>query len=398
MTLLFALLILGSALQAGLSAFLLLEVWASVKARLPPVAGHSEVAHCSHPTTAILMPAHNEAAGIARGVRSALAELGPADRLLVIADNCSDNTAAVARELGAEVVERSDAQRRGKGFALDFGLRQLGDHPPAVVLVVDADCELAPGSLAVLARRAVDSGRPQQALDLMLQPEGVTALRARVSEFAWRVKNQVRPLGAKRIGLPCQLMGTGMAFPWSSLEEISLATASIVEDMQLGVELALRGTPVAFCPEARVTSEFPVAGEDASAQRRRWEHGHLGIITQTVPSMLIAALRRSDYRLLGLCLDLAVPPLAFFAMAQLLWFVLVLAIALIAGVWAPALLSAASIALLTLALLAAWQRWGRDLIAAGELLRLPVYMIAKIPMYLAFWTGRQTAWVRARRD
>jgi cellulose synthase/poly-beta-1,6-N-acetylglucosamine synthase-like glycosyltransferase len=396
MTLLWALLILGSVVQALLCAFLLVQVRSALRARVssdPAAAPHE-----AHPRVAILMPAHNEASGIARGVSSALKELGPEDRLLVIADNCSDDTAQIARDLGSDVIERHDDSRRGKGYALDYGLSHLAGDAPEVVMVVDADCELAAGSLATLARRCADSGRPQQALDLMLQPEGVTALGARVSEFAWRVKNQVRPLGSRELGLPCQLMGTGMAFPWSCLQQVSLATASIVEDMKLGVELALRGKPVAFCPEARVTSEFPIAGKDASAQRKRWEHGHLGIITEAVPSMLGEALRRRDGVLLGLCIDLAVPPLAFFALGQGLWFLLLVLFAAFTGLWSPALVSGLSLAMFSTALLLAWHRWGRDLISAAELLRLPVYVLMKIPMYIAFWTGRQTAWVRARRD
>jgi cellulose synthase/poly-beta-1,6-N-acetylglucosamine synthase-like glycosyltransferase len=393
--LLWALLLAGSALQLLLSGFLLTQVLASWRSRvrLPAVNGHE-----SHPRVAILMPAHNEAMGIATGVKAALAELGADDRLIVIADNCTDETATIARELGAEVIERCDTSRRGKGFALDFGLRQLATDPPDVLLVVDADCVLSPGSLAELAQRCSDSGKPQQALDLMEQPEEVTDLKARVSEFAWRVKNQVRPLGSRRLGLPCQLMGTGMAFPWTCLERVSLATSSIVEDMKLGVELALQGNPVQFCPEARVTSKFPLAGEDASAQRRRWEHGHLGIIIEAVPSMLREALRRRDLTILGLSIDLAIPPLALFVLSQGLWFLIMALYAALADAWAPLAVSALSLSCFGLALIGAWHRWARDLVSPGELLRLPLYALVKIPMYIAFWTRRQKAWVRARRD
>ncbi len=201
-----------------------------------------------------------------------------------------------------------------------------------------------------------------------------------------------------RLGLPCQLMGTGMAFPWACLDNVSLATSSIVEDMKLGVELALQGTPVQFCPDAHVTSEFPSGDEDAGAQRQRWEHGHLGIITEAVPSMLREGLRRGDMTILGLTLDLAVPPLAFFVLGQGFWLLLMLAFAALGGASGPLTLSMLALACVAVALIGAWYRWARDLITAAELVRLPAYALLKIPMYIAFWTRRQTAWVRARRD
>jgi cellulose synthase/poly-beta-1,6-N-acetylglucosamine synthase-like glycosyltransferase len=168
------------------------------------------------------------------------AQLGPEDRVLVVADNCSDATAEIAAANGAEVVVRNDAERRGKGYALDFGVRHLERSPPEVVVVVDADCELHPGSVDRLARSCAETKRPAQALDLMRAPAGA-GLKVRIAEFAWVVKNQVRPLGCRRLGLPCQLMGTGMAFPWDVLREAPLASGHIVEDLRLGSTSRRRG-------------------------------------------------------------------------------------------------------------------------------------------------------------
>ena len=145
-------------------------------------------------------------------------------------------------EHGAEVVERHDPDRRGKGYALDHGVRHLAAAPPAVVIVVDADCAVAPGSVDLLASECMRRRRPVQALYLMRAPPGA-GLKQRMAEFAWAVRNQVRPLGWQRLGGPCQLMGTGMAFPWATLATASLASASIVEDMQLGLDLAASGSP-----------------------------------------------------------------------------------------------------------------------------------------------------------
>lgn len=78
----------------------------------------------------------------------------------MVADNCTDDTARLASAAGAEVIERHDALLRGKGYALDFGVRHLAQQPPDVVIVVDADCQVAEGqSTAWPAATAKSHGR-----------------------------------------------------------------------------------------------------------------------------------------------------------------------------------------------------------------------------------------------
>jgi cellulose synthase/poly-beta-1,6-N-acetylglucosamine synthase-like glycosyltransferase len=348
---------------------------------------------------AVLIPAHDEALGIGHTLRSVQAQLRAGDRLLVVADNCSDNTAEVARAAGAEVVERSDSHRRGKGYALDHGVRQLAAHAPAMVLVVDADCLLDAGALQTLAQLCQASGRPVQALYEMA-PAPDAGLRARVSAFAWRVRNRVRPRGWWVVGAPCQLMGTGMMFPWPLLSAAPLASGHIAEDVELGVGLALRGHPPLFAPQARVSSTFPTSDGAATAQRRRWEHGNLALMLVHGPRLLVAGLRRSDARLVALAADLMVPPLALLVQMQT-------ALALLAALtWAmfgasawPWAVSAAALSALTLAILAAWRLAGRDTVTLSELLlTAPAYALRKLPMYLAFLVRRQSTWVRAKRE
>jgi glycosyltransferase involved in cell wall biosynthesis len=347
---------------------------------------------------AVLIPAHNEAAGIEATLRCLQAQLHPCDRLLVVADNCSDDTAAVARRAGAEVVERSHATLRGKGYALDSGVRHLATRAPAIVLVVDADCLLDPGALDLLAAACVASGRPVQALYEMNAPVGA-GLRARVSAFAWRVRNRVRPLGWWRVGAPCQLMGTGMAFPWALLSNAPLASDNIVEDVQLGVDLARRGAAPLFVPQARVTSEFPAADDAAAAQRRRWEHGNLSVMLRHGPRLFAAAIARADFGLAAMAADLMVPPLALLVQLQL-GLLVVGAIAWALGAATlPLAISASTLLLLALAILMAWHQAGRDVIGWSELLlTAPAYALRKLPMYLAFLWKRQSTWVRAKRE
>jgi cellulose synthase/poly-beta-1,6-N-acetylglucosamine synthase-like glycosyltransferase len=347
---------------------------------------------------AVLIPAHNEALGIATTVRNVRAQLRCGDRVLVVADNCSDATAAVARDAGAEVIERTHATERGKGYALDFGTRHLALCPPAMVLIVDADCMLDPGSVEFLADACRRSERPAQALDEMEAPAGA-GLRARVSAFAWRVRNRVRPLGWRRVGVPCQIMGTGVAFPWPLLRDAPLASGYIVEDVKLGVDLALAGHPPVFEPRARVSSAFPVSESAASAQRRRWEHGNMAVMLRHGPRLLWAAVRRGDARLAAMAADLMVPPLALLTQLQVALLMLAaLGAPLGAGVLALGI-AGASLAALTLTILRAWHIAGQDVIGWSELvLTAPAYGLRKLPMYIAFLWKRESSWVRAKRE
>jgi glycosyltransferase involved in cell wall biosynthesis len=342
------------------------------------------------------MPAHDEASVIALSLSSIAPQLGRGDRLLVVADNCSDDTARIASECGAEVAIRHDPELRGKGYALDFGLRRLYLDPPDVVIMIDADCEVREGALEALARLCVVSSRPVQALYLMEGGKG--GGKAKLAEFAWLLKNYVRPLGLARLGLPCQLMGTGMAFPWTLVPQMNLAHAGIVEDMQLGIDLALVGYPPLFCPEAVVTSAFPWDQAAVASQRARWEHGHLGMILSGLPRLLAAGVVKRDVQLLGLALDLAVPPFALLALAAFLSFAGGLMAGWLDGAEALLFASALPLFLMTVAVVWAWFRWGRQLFPFSALCRIPWYVATKIPLYLRFLVKRQAGWVKTGRN
>lgn len=366
----------------------------SIAALLPARQGRLAL---SRPRAAVLIPAHNEEAGIPRTLNLLRPQLQAGDRILVVADNCTDQTAGVARAHGARVVERTDPDHRGKGYALDYGLRSLDSDPPEVVVIVDADCALMPGALDCLVRSAAASGRPMQA-EYLLEVPPAAGIKAPLSAFAFLVKNLVRPRGLDRLGLPCLLTGTGMAFPWSVLRhEANLASGNIVEDMQMGLDLAIAGWPPAFCSGARVLSELPTNDKAAFTQRTRWEHGHLQTLLSNVPRLVSAALWQRRLDLLGLALELAVPPLSMLVLVSAAALgMLTLAALLGASPWPALALGGVGIAF-ALALLAAWARFGRGLVPLATLLSAPLYIVWKVPMYLAFLGKREKAWVRTER-
>lgn len=349
------------------------------------------------PAVAVLVPAHNEEAVIGETLATLARELRPQDRLLVVADNCTDRTASLAREAGAGVVERQHDTLRGKGYALDFGVQHLAQRAPGVLVIVDADCQVSAGAIQRVATLAHQTGRPVQALYLMLPPDAAS-FKQRVAAWAWRLKNWARPRGWKRLGLPCQLMGTGMAFPWPMVQSMDLANGHLVEDMKLGAELALAGTPPLLCEDALVTSTFPTGEAAQQSQRKRWEHGHLSVLMGLAPSLLWRAVKARDVLALGLALDLLVPPVALLG-ALLLSFGLVSWMhAFAGGAGKPLLAMIFLTSVFTLAVWRAWRGWGRDLIRGSEWLHLPIYVLAKLPVYASFLSRRQKEWVRTDRD
>ena len=350
------------------------------------------------PRVGVLVPAHDEVTGIARTLESILPQLLTGDRLLVVADNCTDATAAVARATGAEAIERTDPARRGKGYALDFGVRHFEADPPEVVLVIDADCRLHAGSLDRLARLCGRVSRPVQALDIMVAPPGAP-LKTRIAAFAWVVKNHARPLGTHRLGLPCQLMGTGMALPWALIRNAPLATGHLVEDMRLGLDLAAAGAAPLFCPEAQVSSTFPIDEAGIADQRARWEGGHLSVILGEAPRALWHALRQRRFAVVAMVLDLSVPPLTMLAMllcAQVL--VDAFATAVLGAHAGPFAIALASLALFVAAVMLAWGAFGRSVVSATDLAGVLRYAGAKLPLYARLLMRRKVGWTRARRD
>jgi cellulose synthase/poly-beta-1,6-N-acetylglucosamine synthase-like glycosyltransferase len=347
---------------------------------------------------AVLVPAHNESVNVIPTIECLKRQLGPVDRLLVIADNCTDDTAALARAAGAEVVERQDAHLRGKGYALAFGVDHLRNDPPEVVLVVDADCVVSDGAVSCIAQHCQATGKPVQMLNLMSNGEGAS-LKLRVLEFAMLMKNLVRPLGTFHLGRACHLMGTGMALPWALMSTAKLATGHITEDMKLGVDLAVAGYAPQFLPQVRVSSAFPQDTGVAKVQKSRWEHGHLATLTEELPGLLAAAFKSGKLALIVMAFDLLIPPVAlYFLLLAVAEFLVVLA-AVLWPVWLPAaVVFSLSVLGFCFAIGLTWWGFGRHLLSARELMTTPLYALWKLPVYLAYFLKKRSGWVRTKRE
>jgi hypothetical protein len=376
----------------------ILVLLAEALAALLPASDDADAPLAAPPRVAVLIPAHDEAAQIEATVRALARQLPTGGRLVVIADNCSDETAALAAAAGATVVERRNPDQIGKGFAISFGLRSLDVDPPDVVILVDADCRVSDGGLSAIATLAARTGRPVQAEYLLEAPPGGGAMAA-VSALAILVRNRVRPRGLRRMGFPCHLTGSGMAFPWRVLREAPETGSNLVEDLVMGIELAILGTPARLCPAVQIGSELPPGAAAGLKQRRRWEHGQLHTLTHYVPRLLGAGFTRRRMDLVALGLDLAVPPLALLVTAQgsLLAVTIVTALVGISST-GPACLAATGMAGLTAAVGLAWVGFGRRILPLRQFLFIPLYLLWKIPLYVGLaLRGKQKRWERTER-
>lgn len=263
----------------------------------------------------VLIPAHDEQAGISATLASLASSSYPSDnvRIVVIADNCSDRTADRARDAGAEVWERNVSAKRGKGFALIWALERLqadrGDFDAVVVL--DADCLVSSNMLSAMDARMREGARAVQVRYLVGNPSASHASALRYAAFA--LMDTVRPMGKERLGLSCGLFGTGMGFTADLLERAPWTATGLVEDFEYHMRLVDAGERAEFASEAWISSAMPVSFGQSSDQQARWEQGKLQLIRRWSPRLLGAGLARGDVVRVHAALEHLVPPQSLIA-------------------------------------------------------------------------------------
>ncbi|HEY1101562.1 MAG TPA: glycosyltransferase family 2 protein, partial [Myxococcota bacterium] len=190
----------------------------------------------------IVVPAHNEEAGIGSTVDSLLAIDWPRDRfeVVVVADNCVDTTADVARAAGARVLERQNKELRGKGYALELAFDTiLAEAVVDAVVVVDADTIVSPNLLAAYATR-IEQGA------LAMQAEyGVrnvhASWRTELMALALAMFHALRNNARERLSLSAGLRGNGMCFTRECLQRFPHKAYGLVEDVEHGLALGRGG-------------------------------------------------------------------------------------------------------------------------------------------------------------
>jgi cellulose synthase/poly-beta-1,6-N-acetylglucosamine synthase-like glycosyltransferase len=348
-------------------------------------------------SVAVIVPAHNEGPSLRPTLLDLGSQLGPDDRLIVVADNCSDETAAIAHAAGAEVAIRTDPTRVGKGYALAHGLGHVRDDPPSFVLFVDADCRVQADMVDRLKLACIEARNPVQACFLMVAA-AQSPVDHTLAEFFWIIRNWVRPLGLSGLGLPVQLMGTGMIFPWHVIQGVPLANGNLVEDLKLGLDLAALGHAPRFYPFVVGTSEFPLTKKATDSQRQRWIQGHVGMILQA-PRLIFQAVLTRNWDLLVLVLDMAIPPLSMLAPLVFAMLFAGVFLYLLLGISAPVVVALVNFLLLSSGLLLAWLKFGREVISLRDFVTLVPSVFKKLSFYFRTYFGKRIiAWVRTDRS
>lgn len=338
---------------------------------------------------AVIVPAHNEELSIGSCVASLCASAVPGTRIYVIAHNCTDATAKVAHDAGAEVLVCNDPAAKGKGHVLLYGFEYATRNGAEAVLVVDADStvsiNLIPSVLSAFSEGA-------EAVQCRYEMGGATGkIKTELSSLAVRGFNFIRPLGRERLGLSAGILGNGFAVATTILREVPYQALSVVEDLEYHLHLVLAGRRVRFVSDAVVSSELAVSKAGETVQHSRWEGGRLRVARAWLLPLFKEALRGRKAALEPM-LDLAGLPIAFAVMALLLAFALPVE-------WTR-LYAALAMVVIFAHVLAAVFSGPRPFRTLGLLFMAPVYLLWKlrlVPSVLRASSAR-AAWVRTNRE
>jgi len=376
----------------ALAAYLLLFVLLSARPRPPVPSAITK-------RFRLLVPAHDEEQGIAATVQSLLDIDYPkaAFSVTVIADNCSDATAARARESGAEVLERQDDKLRGKGYALLYAFERLPEELDAVV-VIDADTLVSPNILHRFSDELAAGAHAVQADYRVRNPH--QSWRTRLIAVAFGAFHVVRGRGRERLRLSAGLRGNGMCFSTEILRRVAHDAFSIVEDVEYGIRLGEAGCRVHYAEQAHVYGEMVSSATAARSQRTRWEGGRKALRKAHAVRLVKRGLGTGNRVLFDLGLDLLVPPLSQIALASACGFVVTLAAALTWGGAFGLLLAPWSFAVASLALyvLRGWSLSGTGWRGLCDLVLAPGYIVWKATLRRKQSARPDAPWIRTTRE
>ena len=346
----------------------------------------------------VVVPAHDEAPVIARCLRS-LSQLNwprHGFRVIVVADNCEDGTAAIAHEQGARVLERLDHSRRGKGYALRLAFdTSLRESWADAVVVVDADSEASRNLLEAFAARLESGAHAVQAHYGVLN--AWASWRTRLMTIAQAAFHRVRSRARERLQLSCGIRGNGWCVSRELLQRVPYQAFSLAEDVEYGIELGLAGYRVHYADEASVRGEMVSSARAARRQRQRWEGGRFALLRSRTLPLLYVAVRRRSRVCLDLAFDLLVPPLSHVALIDM-------ALALGAGLawWSNSRpggslwVALACAGILWLYVLRGWQLSGTGLRGLLDLAGAPGFVLWKL-IVMSSRAG-SSEWIRTERE
>ena len=342
------------------------------------------------PFFAIIVPAHNEAEIIADTVRNLLAFDYPPDRfsLTVVADNCTDDTAAIAVAAGARVLRRKNAVNRGKSHALAFALERLRGEPCDAVLFMDADSQAAPDYLQVMARYVARGDRVIQGRYEVNEPD--RNWFTRLTSVSFVLRNRWLFPACDALGITIPLRGSGMCFAAETILSLGWESHGLIEDTEMSLRLIRDDIPVSFASGAISRQFMPATPERARTQRLRWSAGEQSVRGTILRDELPAALRRGDWRGAVSLILIAAPPFSLQMCAASVLLV-------------PAYSAEGNLLLASWLVVAAYG--GYFLLGLGRLDRLGIAAIAMLPVFALWRVGvyfsamikKPAEWIRTPR-
>ena len=261
---------------------------------------------------AVIVAAHNEHNVVGQLIKN-LHDLNYPKELYdiyVIADNCSDDTAAISRTAGAIVCERFDSERKSKGYALEwmfeklFAMERDGKIYDAVA-IFDADNLVHPQFLMEMNNRLMKGDRIIQGFLDAKNPYDTWV--AGTFAIAFWVIDHVSHLAKTNIGLSAVLGGTGMCITVDVLKKYGWRATCLTEDMEFTMKSLAEGIKTTWAHDAIVYDEKPLTFKQSWTQRKRWAQGQFDVAHRFIPKMLVEGWRRKDIRIWDGCIYLLQP-------------------------------------------------------------------------------------------
>jgi len=270
----------------------------------------------------VAIPAHDEEVGIVTTVRSCLALDYPTSlyQVLVIADNCSDQTALLASEAGARVIERVEPTKKSKGHAMAYLIDMLSRHGELDMLdalvVVDADSTVDPSLLRRFAEGLESGDDWIQCYDTV--GNAGQSWRTRLMAYGFCLINGVVLRGQTALGLSAGLRGNGMCLSTRGLRRVPWTTHGLTEDLEYSWSVRIAGGRIAYVDDVAVyATMLSGGGKPAVAQRLRWEHGRRVLKRQMI-GPLLSSPRLSWPEKIAATIELTMPTISFLFCSYLL--------------------------------------------------------------------------------
>lgn len=225
----------------------------------------------------MILPAHNEESVIGNLVESLQNLDYPKDLydIYVIADNCTDNTAKIAKDLGAIVLERFDEKKKTKGFALQWFLNQKikenADYD--AFCVFDADNVVDKNFLNAMNKKLCQGEEIVQGYRDIKNPDD-SWISAGYALFYWTM-NRFYHLARYNLGLSPLINGTGFMVDFNLIKPTGWDTITLTEDIEFSLKNIAKGRKLGWATDAIVYDEQPTEFKQSWSQRSRWTVGHL---------------------------------------------------------------------------------------------------------------------------